>query len=1063
MAEPKATEQVGGENSNFNHYAPSQMTIEGAQPHTTPLVESAAMALVKAPKVNYQPHLSPDVIEKGLLSEAQLESLVYAGQAHSTMLPALPGQPAIRRGYFIGDGTGAGKGRQIAGIILDNMNQGRMKHIWLSQNDGKLFEDAKEFFEAIGGDPSKLFTMDELRKAEPPKDGILFVPYTKLHGGPTDKTKLRNLEEITKWCGDNFEGTINFDESHNMANAMDTEGGRRTKSASRQALAGLDLQRQLPNARVTYASATGATNPENLAYCERLGIWGPGTSFATKDEFVTQMRSGGLASMEAVANSLKAMGAYTARTLSPEGLTYERLTHELQDHEKGNYDIMSNLWQKVLQNIDKALEITQGDKGQAAGQFWSAQQRFFNQVMTAYQTSTVIKAMEEDIAAGRAPVVQLVNTMAAAADRAKKALGEGQSFEDMDISPRERLAGYLKASFPIHRWEEYEHQDGNIRKRPVLDSNGVPVEDPEAVRIRDELLADVEGIRHIVPKSPIDMIIHHFGPETVAEATSRGWRTVMKENEHGRVVLTEDNRGDTKMTNAQEAEAFQNGKKHIMVFSNAGGTGVSYHAGRDVANQKQRVHYVLQAGWQADKTVQGLGRTHRTNQVSAPIVKLVQIDKLPSQRRFISTIAARLDTMGALTRGQREASSGLFSASDSLEGDLAHAAMRSFFGDLKGGNIEDLNYKDTMAQLGFKIEDEDGGGRSRPREEGDGSMGQFLNRLLSLNVDTQAKVFGEFERRLNNLTERARQSGELDTGVENYRAERLNKHAEKVVYKDSNSGAEASHMILNVKKKTEKRSFSSTQSASNNLPVAYVRKMNTGKVYAVHEAPTSVDGRTGRLTKRVVLRSPKVSSDSYENHGDVLSDHSNFNHIGGFEKLSLPDAEAAWHEEYDSIPATTETQEHFISGALLPIWNKFPEGDSPKIYRLKLDNGESVLGRHVKKKYMPTMLKNLGIADDGKQFSNSPQDVFNKLRTNQASSAKLSNGWVLKPSRVQDEKRIEVMNVDPYTSRTWEQMGGIKHKIGYETRHFIPISDDGHKVLDQILKARNAIITDVGE
>ena len=35
-------------------------------------------------------------------------------------------------GFFIGDGAGVGKGRQIAGIILDNYARGRRRAVWLS-------------------------------------------------------------------------------------------------------------------------------------------------------------------------------------------------------------------------------------------------------------------------------------------------------------------------------------------------------------------------------------------------------------------------------------------------------------------------------------------------------------------------------------------------------------------------------------------------------------------------------------------------------------------------------------------------------------------------------------------------------------------------------------------------------------------------------------------------------------------------------------------------------------------------------------------------------------------
>jgi hypothetical protein len=46
------------------------------------------------------------------------------------------------------------------------------------------------------------------------------------------------------------------------------------------------------------------------------------------------------------------------------------------------------------------------------------------------------------------------------------------------------------------------------------------------------------------------------------------------------------------------------GKKRMLVFSDAGGTGRSYHASLDVMNQEQRVH-LLEPGWRADRAIQG--------------------------------------------------------------------------------------------------------------------------------------------------------------------------------------------------------------------------------------------------------------------------------------------------------------------------------------------------------------------------------------------------------------------------------------------------------------------------
>lgn len=46
-------------------------------------------------------------------------------QQHEVLLPG--GQ---RAGFLIGDGAGVGKGRTVAGIILENYLRGRKKSLW---------------------------------------------------------------------------------------------------------------------------------------------------------------------------------------------------------------------------------------------------------------------------------------------------------------------------------------------------------------------------------------------------------------------------------------------------------------------------------------------------------------------------------------------------------------------------------------------------------------------------------------------------------------------------------------------------------------------------------------------------------------------------------------------------------------------------------------------------------------------------------------------------------------------------------------------------------------------
>ena len=49
----------------------------------------------------------------------------------------------------------------------------------------------------------------------------------------------------------------------------------------------LGLQTALPGARVVYCSATGASEPRNLGYMVRLGLWGEGNpAFETFPRFL---------------------------------------------------------------------------------------------------------------------------------------------------------------------------------------------------------------------------------------------------------------------------------------------------------------------------------------------------------------------------------------------------------------------------------------------------------------------------------------------------------------------------------------------------------------------------------------------------------------------------------------------------------------------------------------------------------------------------------------------------------------------------------------------------------
>lgn len=1030
----------------YEGYELQSIRIVGAHPHPTRLVQSAAMASVAPPKPDYRPRLPACVVSDGLLSDAQLESVVYAGEAHSGHLAgswvvdetfdvvsaaADDAENAVRfrRGWMLGDGTGAGKGRQVAGILLDNWLKGRRRAVWISKSD-KLIEDAQRDWSALGMERLLITPLARFRQGTPIRleQGVLFATYATLRTDAREE-RVSRVRQIVDWLGSDFDGVIVFDESHAMANAAGGKGERGDQAPSQQGRAGLRLQHALPNARVVYVSATGATTVHNLAYAQRLGLWGgEDFPFATRAEFVQAIEAGGVAAMEVLARDLKALGLYAARSLSYEGVEYELVEHALSREQIRIYDAYAGAFQVIHNNLDAALQAANvtGERGTLNAQaksaarsaFESAKQRFFSHLITSMKTPTLIRSIERDLEAGHAAVIQIVSTGEALMERRLADIPtEEWGDVQVDITPREYVLDYLAHSFPTQLFEPFTDGDGNLSSRPVY-RDGQPVQCRDAVERRDRL---IERLASLAPvQGALDQIVQRFGTHLVAEVTGRSRRIVRK----GERLCVENRPGSA---NLAEAQAFMDDDKRILVFSDAGGTGRSYHADLSARNQRLRVHYLLESGWKADTAIQGLGRSNRTNQAQPPLFRPIATD-VKAEKRFLSTIARRLDTLGAITKGQRQTGGqGLFRADDNLESPYGRAALRQLYLLLFAGKVEGCSLETFQAATGLHLIDQDGSLREELPP-----ITTFLNRLLALTIHLQNTLFGVFEDLLRAKIEGARASGNYDVGVETLTAESLTVTKRQVVHVHPTTGAKTQVFTVRRRERNQPLALAEALDLARDPRAVLLVNAQSGRAAVQVPAP-SVTLDDGEVERRVRLVRPMertaLSVAALEQSHWQRSDQAAF--------------AQAWEKELAEVPTFTESELHVVTGLLLPIWKRLPD-DSMRVYRLQTDAGERVIGRLVSPVWVAQ-----AVSADG--LSLTPADAWTAVLDGRT-VVELQDGLCLRRAKVMGVNRVELCGFSDGMVDRLKATGLISEIIAWRLRLFVPTGSAGPSILAGLME-----------
>ncbi|XP_074474635.1 protein strawberry notch homolog 1 isoform X2 [Sebastes fasciatus] len=915
-----------GHAETYAEYMPMKLKI--GQRHPDPVVETSSLSSVNPPDVWYRLSISEEVIDRGCLSALQLEAITYAAQQHETFLPN-----GDRAAYLIGDGAGVGKGRTIAGVIYENYLLGRKRSLWFSvSNDLKY--DAERDLRDIGAKNIQVHSLNKFKYGKisskhngSVKKGVIFATYSSLIGESQSGGKYKTrFQQLLHWCGEDFDGVIVYDECHKAKNVCPIGSSKPTKTG----LAVLELQNKLPKARVVYASATGASEPRNMAYMNRLGIWGHKTPFREFGNFIQAVERRGVGAMEIVAMDMKLRGMYIARQLSFTGVTFKIEEVPLTQQYILMYNKSVRLWVSAREKFQQAANLMDAEqrmKKSMWGQFWSAHQRFFKYLCIASKVRRVVQLAREEVQNGKCVVIGLQSTGEA---RTLEALEEGggelndfvstakgvlqsliekhfpapdrqklYSLLGIDLSvkktpsPSETAAppekkgkkrkgsdvkknqkkkprkhgGLSGTSSEESQSEESDREsdresgkdsddsfksvssgdedddfnpfrdesddDGEddpwlIRKepkkgkekkkkkrrgsidpdsiqsallasglgstRPAFTAPVIPPSAPvivkaesqdsvltsqdaveHAQKMKRDLLDKLEDLAESLPPNTLDELIDELGgPENVAEMTGRKGRVVS--NDDGSITYESRSELDVpvEILNLTEKQRFMDGEKNIAIISEAASSGISLQADRRVKNQRRRVHMTLELPWSADRAIQQFGRTHRSNQVTAPEYVFL-ISELAGEQRFASIVAKRLESLGALTHGDRRATEtrdlSRFNFDNKYGRSALEIVMKSIVkldsplvpppSHFKGDFFKEI--QTGLIGVGLiNLEDRSG---TMVLDKDYNNMGKFLNRILGMEVAQQNALFQYFSDTLAAVIQEAKKNGRYDMGI----------------------------------------------------------------------------------------------------------------------------------------------------------------------------------------------------------------------------------------------------------------------------------------------------------
>ena len=597
------------------------------------------------------------------------------------------------RGFIIGDQTGIGKGRVVAGVIRYALRNG-LTPIFVTEKPN-LYADMYRDLTDIGvpeirpvmtnggesiplDDTGNAFLKspasgrhnDDLSKmaaeASLGNYNMIFTTYSQmqtLKGAYTQRMLF--LEAFAS------NGVVIFDESHNAggndvqsrSKKEDEEGKKAGRAAFARALAGLAKG-------VFYSSATYAKRPSvmDLYFKTDMALAVDG-NVAKLPEAI---QAGGVPLQQVVASMLTTAGQYIRRERSFAGVEYNTtpVPVDRKAAEKISaimlgvkmFDDLKTDAVKELKKQAKAsaaailLDGATGEAGAQSTNFTSIMHNLIDQMLLALKIESAAELAIEALRRGEKPVITVANTMGSFIEEYTREVGL-VSGDAIGLTFKDLMLRYLERS----RMVTVKDVAGRGSRRRLTDEEL----GPRTVAHFKSVKKMIEGADNIasVPVSPIDWLHFRLKEAGFTSGEITGRNHTIEYSAKGAVYRTRSTKDTSIAGRRRVISGFNGGTLDAVILNQAGSTGLSLHASEKFKDQRRRRMVIAQAERNIDTHMQMLGRVHRTGQVIAPAYDQLVAD-IPAEKRPAAVLAKKMASLNANTTASR---SSQFTAKETVD------------------------------------------------------------------------------------------------------------------------------------------------------------------------------------------------------------------------------------------------------------------------------------------------------------------------------------------------------------------------------------------------------------